>query len=59
MRDQARFFLRNLIPFVAISFRVGSILRQMAAALAMTFTSVVKDSITTSPENLTSLSPYH
>src|SRR6185369_4016446 len=41
--------LRNLSPFVAISFRVGSILRQIAAARAMTFTSVVNDSITTSP----------
>ena len=42
-------FLRNLIPFVAISFVVGSMRRQMAAARAMTFTSVVKLSITTSP----------
>ncbi len=41
-------FRRNLIPFVAISSRVGSMRRQMAAARAMTFTSVVKDSITTS-----------
>ena len=43
------FFLRNFNPFTAISSRVGSMRRQMAAALAMTLTSVVKDSITTSP----------
>ncbi len=42
-------FLRNVAPLVATSFRVGSMRRQMAAARAMTFTSVVKDSMTTSP----------
>lgn len=36
-------------PFTAMSSRFGSILRQMAAARAMTFTSVVKLSMTTSP----------
>jgi hypothetical protein len=36
-------------PCTAISSRVGSIRRQIAAARAMTFTSVVKLSITTSP----------
>ena len=40
---------RNFRPLTAISLRVGSMRRQMAAARAMTFTSVVKDSITTSP----------
>ena len=40
---------KNFSPFTAISFLVGSILRQMAAARAMTLTSVVNDSITTSP----------
>ena len=44
-----RTFLRNLMPFVAISFVVGSMRRQIAAARAMTFTSVVKLSMTTSP----------
>ena len=47
------FFLKNWFkfasPFTAISLRVGSILRQIAAARAMTFTSVVNDSMTTSP----------
>src|SRR5206468_211770 len=42
-------FFKNFKPFTAISSRVGSILRQIAAARAMTFTSVVNDSITTSP----------
>ena len=51
---QAHFFFpKNLFkfanPFTAISLRVGSILRQIAAARAMTFTSVVNDSMTTSP----------
>src|SRR6266481_4687630 len=40
---------KNFNPFTAISSRVGSIRRQMAAARAITFTSVVNDSITTSP----------
>src|SRR3954469_265966 len=35
-------------PTTAMSSRRGSILRQMAAARAMTLTSVVKDSMTTS-----------
>jgi hypothetical protein len=42
-------FFRNFKPFTAMSSRRGSIFRQMAAARAMTFTSVVKDSITMSP----------
>src|SRR5262245_38502396 len=36
-------------PSTAIFSRPGSMRRQMAAARAMTFTSVVNDSITTSP----------
>ncbi len=40
---------RKARPFTAMSSRFGSILRQMAAARAITFTSVVNDSITTSP----------
>jgi hypothetical protein len=44
-----RAFFRNFNPFTAISSRVGSIRRQMAAARAITFTSVVNDSMTTSP----------
>src|ERR1051325_9742867 len=47
-------FLRNFRPFTAISLRVGSMRRQMAAARAITLTSVVKDSITTSPLYFTS-----
>lgn len=47
------FFLNNFFklarPLTAMSSRLGSILRQMAAARAMTLTSVVKDSMTTSP----------
>src|SRR5688572_12494380 len=39
-------FFRNLMPLTAISFVVGSMRRQMAAARAMTFTSVVKLSMT-------------
>ena len=42
-------FLKNASPFTAMSLRFGSIFRQIAAARAMTFTSVVNDSITTSP----------
>src|SRR5579872_5795012 len=42
-------FFKNFNPFTAISSRVGSIRLQMAAARAMTFTSVVNDSMTTSP----------
>ncbi len=42
-------FFRNWMPFTAISFVVGSMRRQMAAARAITFTSVVKLSITRSP----------
>lgn len=45
----ARVSRRNFKPFTAISFLVGSMRRQMAAARAITFTSVVKDSMTTSP----------
>ena len=41
--------LRNFTPFHAISSRVGSILRQIAAARARALTSEVKDSMTTSP----------
>src|SRR5947208_3185041 len=48
--------LRNFNPFTAISSRVGSMRRQIAAARAMTFTSVVNDSITTSPLYLIALS---
>src|SRR5437660_7778463 len=48
--------LRNFSPFTAISSRVGSMRRQIAAARAMTFTSVVNDSITTSPLYLIALS---
>ena len=53
-RSAARYFLpKNRFkfarPFTAMSSRWGSILRQMAAARAMTFTSVVKLSMTTSP----------
>ena len=44
------------MPLTAISSVVGSIRRQIAAARAMTFTSVVNDSITTSPSYLTFLS---
>src|SRR5439155_13630576 len=47
--------LRNFSPFTAISSRVGSMRRQIAAARAMTFTSVVNDSITTSPLYLIAL----
>ncbi len=36
-------------PFTAMSSRFGSIFLQIAAARAMTFTSVVKDSMTISP----------
>jgi hypothetical protein len=50
---RAYFFLKSFFklarPLTAISFRVGSIRRQIAAARAITFTSVVNDSITTSP----------
>ena len=49
MGAQRNVFFKNARPFTAMSFRRGSILRQMAAARAMTFTSVVNDSITTSP----------
>ena len=42
-------FFKNARPLTAMSFRFGSIFRQIAAARAMTFTSVVNDSITTSP----------
>src|SRR5438309_3605726 len=49
-------FFRNFNPFTAISSRVGSMRRQIAAARAMTFTSVVNDSITTSPLYLIALS---
>ena len=42
-------FRKNFKPFTAISSRVGSMRRQMAAARAMTFTSGVNDSITKSP----------
>ena len=42
-------FFKNASPFTAMSLQFGSILRQIAAARAMTFTSVVNDSITTSP----------
>jgi len=42
-------FFKFASPFTAMSSRFGSILRQMAAARAMTFTSVVKLSMTTSP----------
>lgn len=41
-------FFKNARPLTAMSLRFGSILRQIAAARAMTFTSVVNDSITTS-----------
>jgi hypothetical protein len=41
-------FFRFAKPFTAISLRVGSMRRQMAAARAITFTSVVKDSMTMS-----------
>src|SRR5207248_11155336 len=44
-----KIFPTHLIPLVALSSRVGSIRRQIAAARAITFTSVVNDSITTSP----------
>lgn len=47
---------RNFKPLVAISRRLGSILRQIAAALAITLTSLVNDSITTSPLYLTAFS---
>lgn len=50
---RAYFFLKSFFkfarPLTAMSLRLGSILRQMAAARAMTFTSVVKLSMTTSP----------
>ncbi len=42
-------FFKNWMPLTAISFVVGSMRRQMAAARAITFTSVVKLSITRSP----------
>ena len=47
------FFPKNFFmfasPFTAMSSRFGSILRQIAAARAITFTSVVNDSMTMSP----------
>ena len=52
-RSEAYFLPKNAFrffsPFTAMSLRFGSIFRQMAAARAITFTSVVKLSITTSP----------
>src|ERR1043165_4334217 len=38
----ARAVFKNFMPFTAISSRVGSIRRQIAAARAITFTSVVR-----------------
>src|SRR3954453_22274452 len=46
---RANAFFRNFTPFTAMSWLLGSICRQIAAARAITFTSVVKLSITTSP----------